>query len=68
MKEAAFKATFGENWRNKVIIKGREIKRKKDNNNNQYHTNPAQWWDEECKQVLDMKKKKFKKWKSQKNM
>lgn len=61
MKESVLKATYGEKWKGKVIIANGKIKRKNiENMDRRYATNPAQWWDEECEQVLKNRKESFK--------
>lgn len=67
MKEAVVKATYGEKWKEKILINGKIRKKNSTHKNKNYVTNPAQWWDKECEQVLKNKKQSFKEWKKKQN-
>lgn len=72
MKEAVLKATYGEKWKEKFEYIDGKIKKKEEKGQEdkrwRNNRNPAQWWDEECKQVVEERKKKFKIWRRNKTM
>lgn len=64
MKEATGIATYGEkfkkNYKENKINKGKEEGNKKEIK--RQIRNPVTWWDEECYEVTDERKKKLKEW------
>lgn len=69
MKEAAYKATYGEEWKEKVNIEKGKVKgRIQMKNGKGCPKNSAQWWDEECTKVVSERKKKYQEWRRNKSM